>query len=407
MRAIWKGAVSFGLVSVPVKVYAATGTNDVKFHQVHEPDGGRIRYKRVCSVDGEEVPYPEIAKGYETADGEQVVLSDEDLSELPLSSSREIDVVEFVPSEQVDPVLFNKAYYLEPERTALKPYTLLREALAATDRVAVVKVALRQRESLALLRVRDDVICLQTLLWPDEVREASFDVLSADVELRPQETKMAASLVESLAGDFDPDAFTDGYAAAVTEMVEAKISAGETRRPPAEGGDEGGDGEGAQVVDLLSALQRSVDRARRDRGEEVEEAEAPAPKRSRRRTASAEEPDDSSEGKGADEEQPAPRRRRSTSGTSRTKAAEEPSDGEEEAPRATTRARSGSRSGAAASKTSASKTSPSRATSSRSASSKTSSSTSTSTSGTSTRSRSEDDAEEAPKPARRTRKKSA
>ncbi|WP_298801879.1 Ku protein [uncultured Pseudokineococcus sp.] len=314
MRAIWKGAVSFGLVSVPVKVYAATGTNDVRFHQVHEADGGRIRYRRVCSVDGEEVSYPEIAKAYETADGEQVVLTDEDLDQLPLSTSREIDVVEFVPSDQVDPVLFNKAYYLEPERTALKPYTLLREALRATDRVAVVKVALRQRESLALLRVRDDVISLQTLLWPDEVREASFDVLSSEVELRPQETTMAASLVESLAGDFDPDAFTDGYAAAVTELVEAKISAGDVRRPPAEGEEEAG--EGAQVVDLLSALQRSVDRARRDRGEEPAE-EAPAPRRSRRRTPAAEEPAEDAGGDAA-QEAPAPRRRRTTSSANAT-----------------------------------------------------------------------------------------
>ncbi|MEJ5912874.1 non-homologous end joining protein Ku [Pseudokineococcus sp. 1T1Z-3] len=270
MRAIWKGAVSFGLVSVPVKVYAATGTKDLRFHQVHEADGGRIRYKRVCSVDGEEVSYPEIAKAYETADGEQVVLSDGDLDELPLSTSREIGVVEFVPREQVDPVLYNKAYYLEPEKTALKPYTLLREALAETDRVAVVKVALRQRESLALLRVRDDVICLQTLLWPDEVREASFDVLGGEVELRPQERQMAASLVESLAADFDPDAFTDDYATAVAEMVEAKISAGEVSRPPAQD-DADGEGGGAQVVDLLSALQRSVARARQDRGEAGDE----------------------------------------------------------------------------------------------------------------------------------------
>ncbi|HEX5510731.1 MAG TPA: Ku protein, partial [Actinomycetales bacterium] len=161
MRAIWKGAVSFGLVNVPVRVYAATGEKDVKFHQVHEEDGGRIRYKRVCSVDGEEVPYAEIAKGYETEDGELVILTDDDMSKLPLTTSREIEVVEFVPAEQVDPILFAKCYYLEPEKTAVKPYALLREALNETDRMAVVKVALRQRETLAVLRVRDDVICLQ------------------------------------------------------------------------------------------------------------------------------------------------------------------------------------------------------------------------------------------------------
>ncbi|MEJ5866694.1 Ku protein [Pseudokineococcus sp. 5B2Z-1] len=369
MRAIWKGAVSFGLVSVPVKVYAATGTNDVRFHQVHEADGGRIRYKRVCSVDGEEVSYPEIAKAYETADGEQVVLTDEDLDQLPLSTSREIDVVEFVPSDQVDPVLFNKAYYLEPERTALKPYTLLREALRATDRVAVVKVALRQRESLAILRVRDDVISLQTLLWPDEVREASFDVLSSEVELRPQETTMAASLVESLAGDFDPDAFSDGYAAAVTELVEAKISAGDVRRPPAEGEEEAG--EGAQVVDLLSALQRSVDRARRDRGEEPAE-EAPAP--ARRRTPAAEEPAEDA-GDDAAPEAPAPRRRRTASSSK------------------------GTSSKGAASKTTASKSTASKGTAK--------GSTSGGAKGTASKGSASKGSEEEAAPARRTRKKSA
>ncbi|GAA2027980.1 Ku protein [Pseudokineococcus marinus] len=389
MRAIWKGAVSFGLVSVPVKVYAATGTNDVRFHQVHEADGGRIRYKRVCSVDGEEVSYPEIAKAYETADGEQVVLTDEDLDQLPLSTSREIDVVEFVPSEQVDPVLFNKAYYLEPERTALKPYTLLREALRATDRVAVVKVALRQRESLAILRVRDDVISLQTLLWPDEVREASFDVLSSEVELRPQETTMAASLVESLAGDFDPDAFSDGYAAAVTELVEAKISAGEVRRPPAEGEEESG--EGAQVVDLLSALQRSVDRARRDRGEEpAEEAPAPAPRRSRRRTPPAEEPAEDA-GDDAAQEAPAPRRRRTASsaeGTSSKGAASKGTAAKETASKGTAKdSTSGGAKGRSPAKGTASKGTASKGTASK---------------GTAAKSQEEEAA-----PARRTRKKSA
>jgi DNA end-binding protein Ku len=271
VRAIWKGAVSFGLVNVPVKLYAATGEKDVKFHQVHAEDGGRIRYRRVCSVDGEEVAYSEIAKGFETDDGELVVLTDEDFAVLPLRTGREIDVVEFVPADQVDPIMFAKCYYLEPEKTALKPYALLREALRETDRMAVVKVALRQRETLAVLRVRDKVICLQTMLWPDEVRAADFDILDAGVELRPQETAMAASLVESLAGDFDPDEFSDDYAAALRELIEAKVSSGEVRQPPTEAEEEG---RGGEVVDLLTALQRSVDRARARRGEEPADDEA-------------------------------------------------------------------------------------------------------------------------------------
>lgn len=270
MRAIWKGAVAFGLVNVPVKLYAATGEHSVPLHQVHRDDGGRIRYKKVCSVCGEEVAMNEMAKGYQTDDGRMVVLTDEDLDELPLATEREIAVEEFVPSDQVDPIMLAKTYYLEPERTATKPYALLREALKTTDRMAVVKVALRQRESMAVLRVRDDVICLQTLLWPDEVRAAEFPFLDADVAVRPQELQMAASLVESLAADFDPSAFEDSYQAALEAMIEAKVTTGSTVRVAAPESEEPSDG--GEVVDLLSALQRSVEKARSARGET-----APAP----------------------------------------------------------------------------------------------------------------------------------
>ncbi|WP_432544237.1 non-homologous end joining protein Ku [Kineococcus sp. SYSU DK002] len=268
-RAIWKGAVSFGLVNVPVRLYAATGEHDIRFHQVHRSDGGRIKLRRTCSVDGEEVPYEEVAKGYESADGKLVVLTDEDLDELPVASGHEIDVVQFVPADQVDPLLLSKPYYLEPEARAAKPYVLLREALAETDRVAVVKVALRQRESIAVLRVRDKAIVLQTLLWPDEVRPAEFEVLEADVALRPQELKMAASLVESLAGDFHPEEFEDEYAVAVKELVEARLEdAGAA--PSSLAADGGGGDAGDEVVDLLTALQRSVERARGGSGTATE-----------------------------------------------------------------------------------------------------------------------------------------
>ena len=260
MRAIWKGAVAFGLVNVPVKLYAATGEHSVPLHQVHREDGGRIRYRKTCSVCGEDVAYEDIAKGYQTDDGRMVVLTDEDLAELPLATEREIAVEEFVPVEQVDPIMLGTTYYLEPDKTAAKPYALLREALKTTDRMAVVKVALRQRESMAVLRVRGDVICLQTLLWPDEIRAADFPILEADVAVRPQELTMAASLVESLAADFDPSAFEDSYQAALEAMIEAKVSSGTTVQmaPTRDEVEE----EGGQVVDLLSALQRSVEKAR-------------------------------------------------------------------------------------------------------------------------------------------------
>jgi len=219
MRSIWKGSVSFGLVNIPVKLYAATGDHDVRFHQVHRADGGRIRYKRTCEHCGNEVTYGDIVKGYESEDGRLVMITPDDLDALPVASGHEIDVMEFVPAEQVDPMLMDKSYYLEPDGKAAKPYALLREALQSTERMAVVKVALRQRETLAVLRVRDTAIVLQTLLWADEIRAPELKGLSDDIELRPQESTMAQSLVESLAADFAPEQYEDDYKAAMQQLV--------------------------------------------------------------------------------------------------------------------------------------------------------------------------------------------
>jgi len=279
MRAIWKGSVAFGLVNVPVRLYSATGEHEVTLHQVHREDGGRIRYRKFCSIDNEPVEMSDIAKGYETDDGELVVLTDEDFRSLPLSTEREIEVLEFVPIDQVDPILLQKTYYLEPEKAAAKPYALLRGALEQADRVAVVKVALRQRESMAILRVRDKVIVMQTLLWPDEVRAADFPVLDDEVTVRPQELAMASSLVESLAADFDPTQYEDRYADALEQMIEAKVSAGNTRAVPVPPGEEAAADGGGDVVDLLAALQRSVEKARSTRGEEPAEPVAKKPKK--------------------------------------------------------------------------------------------------------------------------------
>jgi DNA end-binding protein Ku len=295
MRAIWKGAVAFGLVNVPVRLYSATGEHEVTLHQVHKEDGGRIRYRKFCSIDGEPVEMSDIAKGYETDDGELVVLTDEDFKSLPLSTEREIEVLEFVPVDQVDPILLQKTYYLEPEKTAAKPYALLRGALEQADRVAVVKVALRQRESMAILRVRDNVIVMQTLLWPDEVRAADFPVLDEDVSVRPQELAMAASLVESLAADFDPSQYEDRYAGALEQLIEAKVSSGSTRAVPVPAGEEGAGDDGGDVVDLLAALKRSVEKARGSRGEEPEadqeeEQEKPKAKAKPKKKADEDEP---------------------------------------------------------------------------------------------------------------------
>lgn len=264
MRAIWKGAVSFGLVSISVKLYSATEEKSIRFHQVHRTDAGRIRYQRVCSVCGEQVSYDDIVKGYDVGGGEIVVLTDEDFADLPLSSSRAIDVLEFVPADQIDPILFNKAYYLEPEDNAAKPYVLLRDALTDSAKVAIVKIALRQREQLATLRVRDGVLVLNTMLWPDEVRAAEFAFLDEKVEARKPELDMATSLIDSMTGDFDPEAYTDDYRQALQQVIDAKVAGQEVAPAPE------AEEEPAQAVDLMSALRASVDRARAARGENAE-----------------------------------------------------------------------------------------------------------------------------------------
>src|SRR3954468_19288000 len=264
MRAIWKGAVSFGLVSIAVKLYSATEEKDIRFHQVHRTDGGRIKYKRTCALDGEEVTYDDIAKGYDLGGGEMVILSDDAFADLPLTTSHAIDVLEFVPAEQVDPILYNKAYYLEPDQTAAKPYALLRDALTNTERVAIVKIALRQREQLATLRVREDVLVLNTMLWPDEVRSVDFGFLDEDIETRPAELAMASSLIDSMAGSFKADDFTDNYRQALQEVIDAKVEGREIVQP------EEAEEAPAAAVDLMAALKASVERAKKARGEAPE-----------------------------------------------------------------------------------------------------------------------------------------
>jgi DNA end-binding protein Ku len=263
VRAIWRGAVSFGLVSIPVKLYTATEERDVSFHQVHREDGGRIRYKRVCQIDGEEVPYSDIAKGYELPSGETVVITDEDLADLPLSTSRVVDVLSFVPLEQVDPIYFAKTYYLEPDKTATKPYVLLRDALEQADSVALVKVAIRTRESLATLRVREGVLVLETMVWPDEVREPDFGFLDEDIKVRPQELAMAQSLIDSMSSDFDPTQYHDDYRQALQQVIEAKVEGREVVEQPVE------EEETGSVVDLMAALRASVAAAKKGRGEDT------------------------------------------------------------------------------------------------------------------------------------------
>ena len=251
MRSMWKGAISFGLVMIPVKLYAATEQKDIAFRQVHRVDGGRIRFRRVCSVDGEEVPYEDVAKGYELPTGEMVVLTDEDMAELPLPTTRSIEVLHFLPEEQLDPILLNRSYFVEPDPAGARAYVLLRDSLDRSGKVALAQVALRQRESLATLRPRDGVLVLETLLWPDEVRVPDFKFLDDDTEVRSQELQMAASLIDSMTVDFDPDEYHDHYREALQELVDAKVEGREIIQPEVPS-------EPAELTSLADALKASL-----------------------------------------------------------------------------------------------------------------------------------------------------
>lgn len=259
MRSIWKGSIAFGLVNVPVKVYSATEDHDIKFHQVHEKDNGRIRYKRVCEVCGEVVEYRDIAKAYESDDGQTVIITDDDISTLPEERSREIEVLEFVPAGDLDPLMYDRSYFLEPEGKSTKSYVLLAKTLAETDRVAIVNFALRNKTRLAALRVKDfskrDVMVIHTLLWPDEIRDPDFPVLDKDVEVKPAELKMASQVVDSMTDDFNPDRYHDDYQEQLRELVQAKLEGGEaftTEEQPQELD------ESEDVSDLLAKLEASV-----------------------------------------------------------------------------------------------------------------------------------------------------
>jgi len=262
MRAIWTGAITFGLVNVPVKVYSATEDHDVALHQVHDADGGRIRYQRRCEIDGKVIPYEHIAKAYDDGD-RTVILTPEDLSSLPAERSREIDVVEFVPNEQIDPMMLDRSYYLEPDSKSLKAYALLRKTLEDEDRTAIVNFALRQKTRLAALRVRGNVLVLQTMLWHDEIREADFPALDTSPRITERELKLSAALMESFAGDFEPEKFTDEYQEELRRLIDAKLEQGESMDTAETFGEEPEKAKGGgEVIDLMEALQRSVERSR-------------------------------------------------------------------------------------------------------------------------------------------------
>jgi DNA end-binding protein Ku len=276
MRSMWKGAISFGLVTIPVKLYAATEQRDVTFRQVHRVDGGRIKFRRFCTIDDEEVPFADVAKGYELPNGEMVVLTDDDLAELPLPTAHTIEVVNFTPADQVDGILANRAYYSEPEPAGLRAYALLRDALERSGKVAIAKLALRQRESLASMRSRDGVLVVETLLWPDEIRTPDFDFLDQDVEVRSQELRMASSLIDSMTVDFDPTEYHDEYREAVEELVAAKVQGHEVVQPVPQPAEEG-------TGSLADALRASLAAAKAGAAEGARNASAGAANGGRKR----------------------------------------------------------------------------------------------------------------------------
>jgi len=255
-RAMWKGAISFGLVTIPVSVYPATEEKTLRFNQLHDEDGGRVRMKRVCSIDGEEVGYEHIVKGYEYEKDRYVILTDEDFEAIPVESSRAIDIQQFVELEEIDPMQYKKSYYLVPEETGAKAYALLREALNRSGKVGIAKVSFRDKEHLAALRFRDEAFVLETMYWPDEIREADFGGVDVSAKIRPNELEMAQTLIENLTADWDPAELKDDYREALLRIVEAKINGEEIEIVEAE--------PTAKVVDLMEALKASVAAAKKE-----------------------------------------------------------------------------------------------------------------------------------------------
>jgi len=260
MRPLWRGAITFGLISIPVRLYSAVENKNLKFNLLHEKDGGRIKYQRTCAKCGEEVTWDDIVKGYEYSKDHYVTFTPEEMAALDVDSIKAVDVVSFVPLEKVDPIYFDKSYYVAPEASGLKAYRLLADALEAEGQVGVAKVTLREREHLATIRLKDGVFVLETMHWPDEIRTPSFEELDKRVAVRDNEVKMARQLIQQLSDEFRPEQFEDEYRLRLQELAEKKVDgreitvSAETEEEPAE------------VVDLMEALKASVAQAKERRG---------------------------------------------------------------------------------------------------------------------------------------------
>lgn len=257
---IWSGSISFGLVNVPVAAYTASEDKSVRFHRYHAEDGGRIRQKRVCEIDGEPLATEDIARGYELPGGDTVVMTDADFEGLPVPTLKAITVEAFVPAEQIDPIMYSGSYYLVPDKSGARAYALLRDAVSKADMIAIVKIAIRDRERLAAIRVREDVMVLETMYWPDEIRDP---VEVPEPGAKDAELKAAQALIDQMASDFDPEQYPDRYRQALLAAIEAKAEGGEVVTPPATPEPE----TAGKVVDLMAALKASVEQAKKTREE--------------------------------------------------------------------------------------------------------------------------------------------
>lgn len=252
-RSVWKGAITFGLITIPVGLYTAVEDRDISFHLLSGEDGSRIRYKRVSQKTGEEVDWDDMVKGYEYEEGSYVTFTHEELDQIPVDSIKAIDIVQFAAAEEIDPIYFEHTYYVAPEESGVKAYRVLLEALQDSSRVGIGKVTIREKERLCTLRTRDDVIVIETMNWPDEIRIPVFETLDAEVSVSDQEVEMATSLIEHLTAEFDPTRFHDSYREKLEEAIAAKIEGEEIQLAPDT------QPESAKVTDLLEALQASVE----------------------------------------------------------------------------------------------------------------------------------------------------
>jgi DNA end-binding protein Ku len=256
MQAIWRGAINFGLISIPVRLFSATEEKTLRFNMLHKEDDGRVSFNRTCKVCGKDnLTKDDLVRGYEYEKGAYVKFEEEEIENVQIETSHTVEVVHFTPDEQIDPIYYLKSYYLAPDELGQKAYALLRKALVDSGRVAVAKVAIRDKERLGTLRVRDNVLVLETMYWPDEIREGRFTEVEQDIEVRDNEFKMAQTLIDSLTEDFDPSQYTDRYREALLEAVDQKIQGKEIVAPAAPE-------EAPQVVDLSEALKRSLEQVK-------------------------------------------------------------------------------------------------------------------------------------------------